>query len=127
VKNFVMILFCVLLGSTAQLSLKHGLNTVGRFEGVGEAAGFASSFAGFLFRAFRNPFVVAGFALYGIASMAWLVVVSRVPLSLAYPMIALTYVVVVIMSRVLFQEDVTPLRYASLAVICAGVFMLSRS
>jgi multidrug transporter EmrE-like cation transporter len=31
------------------------------------------------------------------------------------------------MSRVLFHEDVTALRYASLAVICAGVFMLSRS
>jgi drug/metabolite transporter (DMT)-like permease len=123
-----MIWFCVMLGSTAQLSLKHGLNTVGRFEpNPGEPAGFAAQFIGFLMRAFQNPFVVAGFALYGIASLAWLIVVSRVPLSLAYPMIALTYVVVVIMSRVLFHEDVTALRYASLAVICAGVFMLSRS
>jgi len=123
-----MILFCVMLGSIAQLSLKNGLTSVGRFES--DLAGPTSvvvQLFGFLLRAFRNPFVIFGFMLYGVASLAWIVVVSRVPLSLAYPMIALTYVIVVIMSRILFHEDVSTMRFASLAVICLGVFMLSRS
>lgn len=127
-KNFIMILFCVLLGSVAQLSLKNGLTSVGRFEGeIAGASSFVAQFAAFLMRAFKNPFVIFGFLLYGVASLAWMIVVSRVPLSLAYPMIALTYVIVVIMSRVLFHEDVSPMRFASLGVICLGVFMLSRS
>lgn len=127
-KNVLMILFCVMLGSIAQLSLKNGLTSVGRFES--DLAGPTSvvvQLFGFLLRAFRNPFVIFGFMLYGVASLAWIVVVSRVPLSLAYPMIALTYVIVVIMSRILFHEDVSTMRFASLAVICLGVFMLSRS
>jgi len=128
VKNVLMILFCVMLGSIAQLSLKNGLTAVGRFEAdlAGPASIVLQLFA-FLLRAFKNPFVIFGFLLYGVASLAWIIVVSRVPLSLAYPMIALTYVIVVIMSRVLFHEDVSPMRFASLAVICLGVFMLSRS
>jgi drug/metabolite transporter (DMT)-like permease len=116
-----MILFCVMLGSIAQLSLKHGLTTVGRFSAD------TSHLVGQFVKAFMNPFVITGFLLYGLSSLVWMFIISRVPLSLAYPMIAIGYVIVVLMSRVVLNEAVTPLRFAGTLVICAGVILVSRS
>lgn len=121
-KNILMILFCVLLGSAGQLSLKHGLTAVGRFGGTDPA-----HIAGQFVRAFMNPFVLGGFLLYGISSLVWMMIISRVPLSLAYPMISIGYVVVVVLSRVLFHEHVSAMRFAGTLVICAGVVLISRS
>lgn len=120
-KNFLMIFFCVLLGVAGQLSLKHGMGSVGRF--VPEVSQMVSTFA----RAFSNPFVVSGFFLYGISSLVWMVILSRVPLSLAYPMISIGYVLVVVLSKVILKEDVSAVRFAGTLVICAGVVLVSRS
>jgi len=121
VKNILMILLCVVLGSAGQLSLKHGMGSVGRF------APDASQMLGTFVRAFSNGFVLVGFVLYGLSSLIWMVILSRVPLSYAYPMIAIGYVVVVILSKVLFKEDVNAVRFAGTLVICAGVVLVSRS
>lgn len=120
-KNFLMILFCVLLGSTAQLSLKHGMDAVGRFSPEG------SQLVGSFVRAFSNGYVIVGFLLYGIASLMWMVILSRVPLSFAYPMISMGYVIVVVLSKYLFHEEVSPVRFAGTLVICVGVILVSRS
>jgi drug/metabolite transporter (DMT)-like permease len=121
VKHFLMILVCVLLGSAGQLALKHGMTAVGRFSA--ETHQLLPTFV----RAFSNPWVIAGFTCYGLSSLMWMVVVSRVPLSLAYPMISMGYVIVVIMSRFLLNEEVSALRFAGTLVICAGVVLVSRS
>jgi uncharacterized membrane protein len=120
VKNFLMILLCVFLGSAGQLSLKHGMTSVGRFGGNTQLVD------GFV-RAFSNPFVAGGFLCYGLSSLIWMVILSRGPLSWAYPMISMGYVIVVILSRVLLKEDVSAIRVVGTLVICAGVILVSRS
>lgn len=119
-KNFLMIVLCVFLGSAGQLSLKHGMGAVGRFGGDTQ---LLAAFG----RAFSNPFVVVGFLCYGLSSLIWMVILSRVPLSWAYPMISMGYVIVVVLSRVLLKEDVSAVRFAGTLVICAGVVLVSRS
>lgn len=119
-KNFLMILLCVFLGSAGQLALKHGMNSVGRFGGD-------TPLIDAFIRAFKSPFVVGGFLCYGLSSLIWLIILSRVPLSWAYPMIAMGYVVVVILSRVLLNEHVSATRLVGTLVICAGVILVSRS
>jgi multidrug transporter EmrE-like cation transporter len=121
VKNFSMILLCVLLGSAGQLLLKHGMAGVGRFTADPSQA------LGLFVRAFTNLSVVGGFLLYGLSSLIWIVILSRVPLSFAYPMISIGYVIVVVLSKVLFKEDVSAVRVAGTLVICAGVVLVSRS
>jgi len=114
-----MILFSVVTGSAGQLVMKHGMNSIGKIHASHAASKLAS--------AFLNPFVLGGFALYGISALMWMVILSRVNLSYAYPMVSLGYVIVVVSSRYLFHEPVTAQRLLGTLVICFGVFLISRS
>jgi drug/metabolite transporter (DMT)-like permease len=118
-KNLLMILFSVGTGSVGQLVMKHGMNSIGRIH-AGEVLQKLPA-------AFLNPYVLGGFALYGISALMWMVILSRVNLSFAYPMVSVGYVFVVVSSRYFFHEPVTPLRLVGTLVICFGVFLISRS
>jgi len=114
-----MIVFCVSTGAVGQLSMKHGMNMIGKIH--------AAQVVQKLGAAFLNPFVLVGFLLYAISALVWMIVLSRVNLSLAYPMVSIGYVVVVVLSRYLFQEPVTVLRLMGTLVIGVGVIMISQS
>jgi len=115
-----LILFSVLLGVLAQLSLKQGMKNVGKFE----IRDFASSK---IFKLIEEKFVVIGVVLYAIATLFWLVSLSKVELSLAYPMLALGYVLIAIFSKIFFNENVTMTRFIGILLISIGVFLLLRS
>jgi len=120
-KNLMLILGAVFLGVLGQLSMKQGMNqVVVRTTGTVE---LASSLA----RALVQPFVTAGVALYAVSALVWLVVLSRVELSFAYPMISVGYIAVVILSRLIFHEQVSAIRVLGTLVICVGVILISRS
>jgi len=69
-----------------------------------------------------RPFVAGGLVLYVCSSFAWLLLLSRVRLSVAYPMVSLSYVVVTLLSAFVLHEKVK-WRYAALGLlfIAAGV------
>lgn len=115
----MMIVFSVMLGATGQITMKHGMNQVGRIN--------AAEAVSKIFGAFGNPFVLAGFAMYGISALVWMVILSRVNLSYAYPLVSMGYIFVVLFSRSFFHEPVTPLRLAGTLVICVGVVLITRS
>jgi uncharacterized membrane protein len=111
-----MILVSVMLGTTAQLCLKTGMSKVNMGYGF---ASFAAAI-----QAIPNPLVLTGFMLYGISSILWLVILNRAPLSLAYPMLSLSYVLVVTLSALILREKVTSLTVLGLLMICSGVSMI---
>ena len=81
-KNLALILGAVFLGVLGQLSMKHGMGQVViRTTGIVD---LVSSLA----RALIQPFVTAGLGLYAVSALVWLLVLSRVELSFAYPMIS---------------------------------------
>ena len=57
----------------------------------------------------------------------WVVALSRVPVSIAYPMLSIGYVVNALAAWALLGETVTTMRMAGIAVIVVGVFMVARS
>ncbi|PIU64768.1 MAG: 4-amino-4-deoxy-L-arabinose transferase [Armatimonadetes bacterium CG07_land_8_20_14_0_80_40_9] len=114
-----LILTCISLGILGQLSLKKGLLIVG-------AISFNKLFP-MLFKAFTNPYVLLGFSFYVISSILWLVVVSRAPLSYAYPLISIGYVIIVFLSWLIFKEDVPLVRWLGVAFICFGVCLVAQS
>ena len=81
----------------------------------------------FLQAAIANKFVVLGFLCYALSAASWLVILSRVELSYAYPLISIGYILVMILSKHLFNESVTSFRIAGTLLICAGVVLLMRS
>jgi len=114
---FVILIVAIGLGAAGQIMLKAGLKQLPADAAVG--AIIASIFT--------NTRVFAGFVCYGLSSLIYLVAIKHLPLSLAYPMVALSYVLVVAASWKLFNEEIPPLRIAAIAVILAGVVMLAFS
>ena len=64
---------------------------------------------------------------YGPASCVWLAALSKAPVSTAYPMLSLGYVVVAAVSVLWLGESMGPAKVLGIALICAGVILVSRS
>jgi multidrug transporter EmrE-like cation transporter len=75
----------------------------------------------------KVPFVSLGLFCYALSAVLWIAVVSKVDLSLAYPMVSVAYVAVFVASWFLFGERISAVRMAGLVLIVAGVLVISRS
>ncbi|MFW6180758.1 MAG: EamA family transporter [Spirochaetota bacterium] len=116
----LMILAAVALAVTGQVLVKQGMNALGTVQFSG---GILSAYG----RIFTSPLVLAGTVSYTVSILFWIYALSRVDLSFAYPFLALSYVLVIIASWLLLGERIPPLRWIGLAVICAGILLVSRS
>ncbi len=117
--NYLLVFASVLLAVAAQLMMKYGMNLFGKFP--------ISQIIYKIIPMVLNPWVFTGFVLFGLSSIIWLAVLSRMDLSLVYPMVSLAYIVVALASMILFKENVNLVRWIGIFVICFGVFLISRS
>ena len=118
-----MILLSVALAAVAQLTLKTGMNHVNN-----ELAPATFSLSGRSLRVLvGQPFVWGGLVLFGVSALVWLVVLSRASLSFAYPFAALTYVSILLFDHFVLNEQVPALRWAGVACIALGIFLISRT
>ena len=120
-QTFAILLTGVLLNAGAQLLLKAGVKPLGA---IGTAPG---TLLPGLARAMSQGPVLAGLGCYVLSVGLWLVALSRVDVSLAYPRLSLGYVVNAIAAWYLFGEAVGALRFAGIALILLGVLVVSRS
>lgn len=107
----------VSLMSVAQILLKQGMSGVG-------IVGSTSQQGQAIFTSLFRPLVLAGLLLYFIAALLWLKVLHTFDLSYAFPIMAVSYVVVTILSAALLHEHVNSRRWLSLLVICLGAVMM---
>jgi drug/metabolite transporter (DMT)-like permease len=117
-----LLVVSVCFAVAGQLTLKTAMDRVGR---IGEAEMAAP--ADTLLRAAREPFLWVGLALFGISALFWLVVLSRVPLSVAYPFVGLSYVVIVAFARFVLHEQVPLLRWAGVLLVVSGIVVIGLS
>ena len=118
---FALVLTGVLLNAAAQLLIKSGAATAGHFSFTADhilRAGlhFATQWQ-----------ILAGLACYAISVVVWILALTRVQVSLAYPMLSLGYVVTAFAAWWLFGETLTPHKLLGIAIIIAGVVLLARS
>lgn len=76
---------------------------------------------------FLNIKTLLGFFLYGLSAICWLWVLSRTQLSLSYPVLALSFPIVVALSGLFFGEAITTLRWLGVVVIVLGVSLLAKT
>jgi multidrug transporter EmrE-like cation transporter len=119
VVNYIILSISILLAVTGQLLMKKGMMAFGTFP--------VSKLLQNIIPMFMNPYVFFGFACFGLSSIFWLVVLSRFPISLVYPMVSIAYVLVAFASLIFFKEQVTLVRWLGIATIIAGVILISRS
>ena len=118
--SFALILSGVLLNAAAQLLLKAGTNTLGVVSFT------ADGWFGQAFRVGTNPHIVAGMFCYAISLVVWIMGLSRVPVSIAYPMLSIGYVISAVAAYYLFGEVLGPMRWLGIGFIIVGVFLVSR-
>jgi len=111
-RRSVMLVFCcTVLGAAAQIFMKFGANSL--------------THAGLIGMATNIP-LMAGYTLYGLSTVLLVLALRDGELSLLYPVIALTYVWVTVLSFVIFHDRVNPYKLAGITIIVAGVTVLGR-
>lgn len=122
VVTWLLILTGVGLNAAAQLLLKVATRPLGHFT-VFNVDTLQSSV---MILARSLPFW-AGMACYAASICVWLAALSKAPVSTAYPMLSLGYVVVAAVSVLWLGESLTPGKVIGIALICAGVVLVSRN
>jgi len=116
-----LIIFGVLLNALAQLALKQGMRNIGyldfRWANCGQVATAVAA----------SPYVLGGLTCYVFSVFIWLLVLSRVEVSFAYPLLSIGYIVTAFAGWYFFNEAMSLTRWSGIAVICFGVWLITRT
>ena len=118
----LMILLSVSCSAVAQISMKVGMSRAAIRQTLQDGR-YIEAFVS----AMLDPLVFAGFALYFFAAVAWLVVLSRIDVSMAYPFVGLSFVITVALGGLLLGETVGVNRLLGLGLVVLGICILARS
>jgi multidrug transporter EmrE-like cation transporter len=111
----------VLLNACAQLLLKAGTNRVGEFAfSLANLVPIGSKIA-------LSPYIVGGLGCYVVSVAVWILALSRVPVSVAYPMLSIGYIVNALAAGALFGESLGAQKMVGIGFIVVGVFLVARS
>jgi multidrug transporter EmrE-like cation transporter len=119
--SFGLILAGVVLNALGQLLLKAGTNAIGHFEFSG------ANVVPVGMKLALQPYIVTGVVCYLVSLVVWLMALSRVEVSIAYPMLSIGYVINAVAAWYLFGEAVTPMRMLGIGIIVVGVYVVARS
>jgi multidrug transporter EmrE-like cation transporter len=112
-------LLATLIATLGQLLLKTGMRQVGPISGSDLSNPFP-----LLLTVFTNPWILIAIPIYVAGFLMWLIVLSKLDLSHAYPFLAVTYVLVPLLSWLLLGEQVPSMRWIGIAVICVGLVLV---
>ncbi len=115
-----LIALSISTGVAGQTAIKLGVSQP-------QAVGNTSSLLSLVTLILSSPWVLLGLTLYGIGAVAWIAVLARLDLSLAYPLLALNFVLITLSSRLILGETVPTMRWVGMLVICAGIVIVARS
>jgi multidrug transporter EmrE-like cation transporter len=120
ISNVVLVLFAVALAAVGQVMLKHGMQVA-----TSRAAATRGSL---VISAATSAWVLLGLVVFAVSAVAWLAVLSRVPLSLAYPFNALGYLGILTASILVLHERASLLTWAGSVLVVTGlvIVVLSR-
>jgi multidrug transporter EmrE-like cation transporter len=121
VTDFAWLASGVLLNAFAQLGLKLATGTTGTIAGTPQGLWLAGQQL-----ATSLAFWMA-LGSYGLSVAVWIVGLSRVPVSQAYPILSLGYIVAAVLAWSVLGETVSLIRWAGIGLIIAGVLLVSRS
>jgi len=119
-RNLTEILVSIFMGALGQTILKLGANKLGTLSLS------LRTLMKDVVKILMIPEILIGLVLFGGSFLLWVKVLTKSDLSYAYPMVSLGYVLVALLSKVLFNEPFTLNKIAGIAMIVSGVFILNR-
>jgi len=118
---FALIVFTAVLNTAAQILLKAGMQRIGEF------AFTSSNFLPIVTKIALSPFVLFGLIIYVISVSLWLLVLSRVPVAIAYPLTSLGYIFNAVAAYFCFGEHLTIVQMLGILVIIGGVYLVTQT
>jgi drug/metabolite transporter (DMT)-like permease len=121
-KTLIVMMFAITAGAVGDIFLTQGMRSTGDIS----AMGFRQILDTVL-KALTNWRLILGTAMQAVYFGLWLAVLSWEDLSVALPLQALSYVVVAFLAQWYLGENVSPMRWGGICLICAGVALVTRS
>lgn len=118
---YILVFICIIFNIISQLLLKMGMNGIGYFDYT------LNNFLSVGLKAAMNPGIIFGLFLYGLSFVLWLVVLSRLEVSLAYPLLSIGYIIMPVVSYLFLGEVLSLTRIFGICIIIVGVCLVSRS
>ncbi|MDL4839110.1 EamA family transporter [Aquibacillus rhizosphaerae] len=115
--NFFLILLNTTILVCGQFLWKFGME--------GKTDSFSS--IGSIIKVFLSPYILSGLFLYGFATVLWLFILTRVPLSIAYPIQSIAYILAVFGAFFIFKEPLTTYKMVGVILIMTGVSFIGFS
>lgn len=120
--SLTLILISVLLSAGSHVLLKHGMSSAAVQAMLTQGPSLSAALV-----VATTPAVVLGLGCFGLSAITWLLVLARIPLSQAYPFVALGTLITVAAAYLMLGETISPLRLAGVAAIAVGVVMVGMS
>lgn len=115
-RSFLLVVCCTLIGAAAQVLIKQGAGALGPNPTMVQAA----------LAMLLTPTLFAGYSMYGVSTVLLVLALRHGQLSLLYPVFAMTYVWVTILSVLVFHESMNAFKLAGIAIIVGGIAVLGR-
>ncbi len=122
IKTAALAILSVVLATGGQLLLRAGMEKVGYIGAPQISRPFK-----LLITVATNIQVVIGLSLFVASAVAWLVVLSRASLSVAYPFAGMTYVFTALFSKFILHEKVPSIRWFGILMVLTGILIVGRS
>jgi drug/metabolite transporter (DMT)-like permease len=121
-KTLCVMLIAITAGAIGDIFLTQGMKSSGDISSMG-----FRQIVDTAFKALTNWRLILGTAMQAVYFGLWLAVLSWEDLSVALPLQALSYIVVAFLAQWYLGENVSPMRWAGICLICVGVVMVTRS
>lgn len=123
--SYVLIIVSVSLAISGQICLRRGMNDIKRETGIQELKELIKKPATFVKEIATSWVVVLGLVLFVASAAFWLMVLLDVPLGIAYPFVALTYIVVMFYDKFFEDRSIVALNWVGVAAIVAGIVLIN--
>jgi multidrug transporter EmrE-like cation transporter len=120
-QNYIILAIAVITAVISQLLFKKGITI------FGEIGISTKNISDLIINIFRNPFILIGLISYGISFIVWLIVLSRMKLSVVYPITSMNFILVLLASHYFFGEKLSIIQIGGFLLIIIGVIALARA
>ena len=117
---FTLILVSVSLNAFAQVALRKAMLVAAPMPPIDQPVVLVMHLLG-------NIYLWGGMTCYALSIGLWLVVLSKAPVSIAYPMLSMGYIIAAVAGVLFLGESVNLVRAGGIALICLGVVFVARS
>jgi drug/metabolite transporter (DMT)-like permease len=122
--SYLIILISVALAISGQICLRRGMTEVKERTGM-NAGELMRKPATFIKEIATTWTVILGLVLFVASALFWLIVLTDVPLGVAYPFVSLTYIVVMLYDRFFENREIIPLNWLGVAAIVLGIILIN--